>query len=100
MVYEIHWLRRASNELEAIFQFYNHLAGEKVAKNWVGLIIHAVKQLEVMPYLGRVDEEFVHIRQYRYLVVLRYKVYYFLENGKVFIASVWDCRQGNRTFDD
>ena len=98
MVHEIHWLRRASNELDAIYQFYCQLAGEQVAKRRVRKIIHCVDNLESMPYLGRKDEEFTHIREYRYLVVMTYKVYYFIEDDGIYIASIWDCRQGGRAF--
>ena len=94
MAYEIHWLRRASNELDAIYQFYCEFASEKVAKRRIAKIIHSVDLLENMPFLGREDEDFVHIRLYRYVVVLTYKVYYFVEDNGVFIASIWDCRQG------
>lgn len=51
-----------------------------------------------MPYLGRKDEDFTHIREYRYMVVLTYKVYYFVEDDGVYIASIWDCRQGGKAF--
>lgn len=98
MAFEVHWLRRASNELDAIYQFYCQLASEKVARRRIGKIIHSVDSLDTMPYLGRKDEDFTHIRQYRYLVVSTYKVYYFIEDNSVFIASIWDCRQGGRAF--
>ena len=61
MAYEIHWLRRASNELDAIYQFYSEFASEQVAKRRVGTIIHSVDLLQNMPYLGRKDEVFTHI---------------------------------------
>jgi plasmid stabilization system protein ParE len=98
MAFEIHWLRRASNELDAIHQFYNEFASEQVAKRRIGIIIHSVDLLQTMPYLGRMDEDFTHIRSYRYLIVLTYKVYYFVEDDGVYIASIWDCRQGGAAF--
>ena len=98
MTYEIHWLRRASNELDAIFQFYSEFASQQVAKRRIGKIIHAIDNLHSMPFLGVQDEEFTEIRAYRYLIVLTYKVYYFIENDNVFIASIWDCRQGGKAF--
>ena len=51
-----------------------------------------------MPNLGRKDENFQHIRTYRFLIVLTYKVYYFIEDNDIYIASIWDCRQGGSTF--
>ena len=98
MVYEIRWLKRASDELEAIFQFYTRLAGEEVARRRIWMIVHSVDHLETMPFLGKKDEEFTQIRNYRYLVVLAYKIYYFVEDDKVFVASIWDCRQGDSAF--
>ena len=98
MAFEIHWLRRASNELDAVFQFYSRFAGERVARRRIGMIVHCADLLETMPYLGKEDEEFTNIRRYRYLVVLTYKVYYFIEGDDVYIASIWDCRQGSGAF--
>jgi plasmid stabilization system protein ParE len=98
MAFEIHWLRRASNELDTIFHFYNQFASERVARNRVGKIIHCIDLLETFPFIGQEDEDFTHIREYRYLVVLTYKVYYFVEDNNVYIASIWDCRQGGSAF--
>ena len=61
MAYEIHWLRRASNELNAIYQFYCEFASEEVARRRIAKIIHSVDLLENMPFLGREDEDFTHI---------------------------------------
>lgn len=96
--YEIRWLRRASTEIETIYQFYRQFASEFVAKRRISIIIHSVDLLATMPYWGRKDEDFTHIREYRYLVVLSYKIYYFIENNCVYIASIWDCRQGGGAF--
>lgn len=98
MAYKIHWLSRASDELDSIFQFYRLFASEQVAKRRIEKIVHCVGHLETMPYLGREDEEFIHVRKYKYLVVLTYKIYYFIEDRDVFVASVWDCRQGGKAF--
>ena len=95
---EIHWLKRASDELDSIYQFYKQFASEEVAANRDDVIIRCVGLLETMPFLGLADEDFTHIRPYRYLVVLTYKVYYFVENNNIYIASIWDCRQGGKAF--
>ena len=95
--YKIHWLRRASIELETIYRFYGqpfHIL--LVVAN--GKIIHSVGLLGKMPCLGKKDKDFTHIREYRYLVVLSYKIYYFIETDNVYIASIWDCRQGRSVF--
>lgn len=96
MVFKIHWLRQASNDIDAIFQFYCQFASKQVAQRRIGKIIRCVEALEKMPYLGRIDEEFTSGLCYRYLVVLSYRVYYFVESDGVYIASVWDCRKAKR----
>ena len=48
--------------------------------------------------LNTVDENFQHTPSYRYLVVLDYRIYYFTEDQTVYIAAIWDCRQGGRVF--
>ena len=96
--YEIIWLKRSSTEIETIYSFYKHFASEVVAKRRIGIIIHSVDILKKMPYIGKKDEDFTHIREYRFVVVLAYKIYYFIENNKVYISSIWDCRQGNGAF--
>ena len=94
MAFELYWLKRASNKLDTIHQYYSEFASEQVAKRRIGKIIHSVDRLQTMPYY----EEFTRIRSYRYLVVLTYKVYYFVEDDGIYIASIWDCRQGGRAF--
>ena len=98
MACEIRWLRRASNELDAIFQFYSEFASRQVAQRRLGKILHSIGNLHEMPYIGMQDEEFTEIKAYRYLIVLTYKVYYFVEDNNVYIASIWDCRQGGKAF--
>ena len=62
--YEIHWLRRASTELDTIYRFYSQFASELVAKRRIGKIIHSADLLKTMPYLGRKDEDFIQIFVY------------------------------------
>ena len=51
-----------------------------------------------MPNIGPIDEEFPHTPNYHYLVVMDYRIYYFVEEQTVFIAAIWDCRQGGDVF--
>lgn len=60
MAFEIHWLRRATSDLNSIFQFYSQFAGEQVASRRIGKIVHCVDLLEAMSYLGKKDEEFAY----------------------------------------
>ena len=76
------------------------MAGEGVAKRRLAKILHATDSIEFMPNIGPIDEEFPHTPSYRYLVVLDYGIYYFVEEPNVYIAAIWDCRQGGKVFDE
>ena len=95
---EIRWLRRASNELTEIYNYYRFVAGSKVATKRLGIISQAVLRLKTMPNLGVLDEEFAHEPCYRHLTVLDYKIYYFVEDNIIYVASIWDCRHGHEAF--
>ena len=98
MDYEIRWLRRASTELTKIYHYYEQVAGKKVAIRRLGRISESVLKLKDMPYLGVLDQDFPHEPNYRHLTVLDYKIYYFVDETVVYIASIWDCRQGSEAF--
>lgn len=99
MTYKNHWLQRAVKDFDAIYVYYQQVAGEGVAKRRLSKILQATDAIAYMPQIGFVDEEFPHIPKYRYLVVLDYKIYYFVEESVVYIAAIWDCRQGSKAFD-
>ena len=52
-----------------------------------------------MPNIGHLDEDHPHTPSYRYLVVLDYRIYYFIEEQTIYIAAIWDCRQGSPVFE-
>ncbi len=52
-----------------------------------------------MPHIGHLDKDYPHTPSYRYLVVLDYRIYYFIEEQTVYIAAIWDCRQGSPVFE-
>ncbi|MBP3739903.1 MAG: type II toxin-antitoxin system RelE/ParE family toxin [Bacteroidales bacterium] len=99
MVYKVHWLRRASNELYSIYRYYSDHASPRIGTRRVGKILDAVELLYTMPQIGRPDGDFRNVREYRYIVTLSYRIYYFIENNDIFIASIWDCRQGGKAID-
>lgn len=100
MAYSIHWLRRAEVDVNAIYLFYCQMASENVAKRRVSKILDTVEVLGYMPNIGRLDETYNHTPTYRYLTVLDYRIYYFLEGDKAVIAAIWDTRQGGRAFEN
>lgn len=98
MAYKNHWLQRAAKDFDDIYQYYKKVAGEGVAKRRLAKILQATSSIEFMPNIGPLDNEFPHTPSYHYLVVMDYKIYYFVEEQAVFIAAIWDCRQGGKVF--
>ena len=98
MAYKNHWLQGAAKNFDDIFLYYKQVAGDNVAKRRVSRILQATEVLEFMPNIGRIDEEFPHTPSYRYLFVMDYRIYYFVEQQTVYIAAIWDCRQGGKVF--
>jgi plasmid stabilization system protein ParE len=94
MVVRLHW--RAERQLKAIFDYYNGVAGSRVARNIVLRIIKSIDALRYMPFMAPVEpllaDEPV---EYRSLVILRrYKAIYHVdeETGTVVVVDFWDCR--------
>ena len=98
MTYKNRWLQRAANNFDEIYSYYKLVAGENTAKRRLSQILQATDILEVMPNIGKIDEEFPHTPCYRYLIVLDYRIYYFVDGQTIYIAAIWDCRQGGKAF--
>ncbi|MBQ3945061.1 MAG: type II toxin-antitoxin system RelE/ParE family toxin [Alphaproteobacteria bacterium] len=99
MAYSIHWTRRAYSDLDNIYHFYCKLSTKRVATSRLNVLKRDIEQLKSMPNIGQLDEDYCHTPTYRFLVVLNYRVYYFIEDMDVFIAAIWDCRQGGTAFE-
>lgn len=70
------------------------MAGDSVAKRRITKILQATNNLRHLPNIGPLDEDFKHTPSYRYLLVSDYRIYYFIEGQTIYIAAIWDCRQG------
>ena len=100
MACNVHWLHKAEIDFDSIFLFYRQVAGEVVARKRLSKILDATETVGYMPNIGRLDEDYHHTPTYRYLTVLDYRVYYFVEDDVVYIAAIWDCRQGGMVFEE
>lgn len=98
MTCKIHWLQRAAKDFDDIYLYYKQVAGVSVAKRRMSKILQATTNLEAMPNIGPLDEDFKHTPSYRYLLVSDYRIYYFIEGQTIYIAAIWDCRQGGKVF--
>ena len=99
MAYSIQWTRRASSDIDHIYRFYLEKAGARIASSRLLKIKRDIAHLKSMPNIGPLDSDYPHTPTFRYLTVLSYKVYYFVEEQDVFIAAIWDCRQGGKDFE-
>jgi plasmid stabilization system protein ParE len=88
------WTDSAIEDIQQIYDYYNIIAGDKVANKITNSIIDKVVLLEKNPRIGQLEDLLKHKKEeIRYLVIGNYKLVYFIEKNQVIIASVFDCRQ-------
>jgi plasmid stabilization system protein ParE len=94
MAVTIVWTDEATEDLRNIYDYYNIVAGFRVAENMVIDIVESSFQLKTQPYGGQ-KEPLLKSREleYRYIVAGNYKLIYQIDKTNVYIASVFDCRQ-------
>lgn len=94
MVEKVEWSDLAKNQLKNIYDYYSTVAGKRIAKRLIKSLVTRADALYSNPYSGRKEELLLeHPQVYRYLVIGNYKIIYWIDNNKAFIASVFDCRQ-------
>lgn len=91
---EIIWSELASEELKAIYEYHNEVAGEVVARKIIDNIFTATRQLNNHPESGQIEETLSQLKQgHRYLVKSNYKIVYRKIKQGVLITDVFDTRQ-------
>jgi len=90
----VEWTPNATEDLAAIWKYYS-LKSVRAAAGIVGNIRVAVLSLADFPEMTPVDPLLTRFAAgYRSLVVRRtYKVVYKIENGRVYIMEIFDCRR-------
>ncbi len=90
----IEWSELSQKQLKEIFDYYSLKANPRIAKKIVRKIVNRVEVLLKNPLSGPKEELLNEMPEdFRYLVESNYKIIYWVENGIVTIASVFDCRQ-------
>lgn len=91
---KVTWTRAALSSLDEIYEYYLETS-ETVAENMVNKLYFSDKPLRTFPYAGSIEPLLKNRKMvYRSLVVERhFKLIYCVENGDVFIMSVWDTRR-------
>ncbi|WP_300813923.1 type II toxin-antitoxin system RelE/ParE family toxin [uncultured Bacteroides sp.] len=96
---EIIWTDEAQEELLAVIRYYWDCAGERVADKMFRTITDTVSRLSSFPLIGQRVAGYGDL--YRSVVAHpHYKVIYRVEDNKVIVISVWDCRQAPEALDN
>jgi len=88
-------LPRALHRMEEIYDYFFQFS-EIVAVNIYNEILDKIEMLEQFPFMGLVEQQFDDCgKVFRSFVVKNYKIVYYIEESenKIFVATVWDCRQ-------
>lgn len=94
MEVEIEWSELSTKQLNHIFEYYSLKASPRVAEKIVTKIINRVEILIKNPLSGPKEELLTNMPEdFRYLVESNFKIIYWIENDKITIASVFDCRR-------
>ena len=94
MATEVVWTEPALDELNGIYTYYSEYKSEATAVKLFNAIVDASDRLALFPEMGGIEELLKGRRKsYRSMIEGNYKIVYYIENNKVYIALVWDCRQ-------
>jgi plasmid stabilization system protein ParE len=91
---KLYYSLKATQSLNNIYEFLNQKS------NRAAVIVHneildEIDKLLLFPQMGSVESELQNkTLEYRSLVVSRtYKVIYRIEDQKIYIVNIWDCRR-------
>lgn len=103
-MFKVVWSDSAENELDKIFEYYNEMVGNKVAKKIIKEIISEPNKLTSNKFTTQVEDLLLNREnKYRYLICNNYKIIYCIDENKklIQISDVFDTKQNpieiNRT---
>ena len=96
---DVIWTSPAEKTLTETLHYVRLRTGDATARKVWLMIRQQVELLSSNPYMGKVDPDLSSAKhQYRFIVVnKRSKVYYFIEEDRLYIALVRDTRQDLQT---
>ena len=90
----IYWTQTALTNLEDIFDYYKLNSSLIVARKPVKEIVATTLLLQNRPKIGRKEDLLKYRKfEYRFIVVRKYKIIYWIEDNYIKIATVFDVRQ-------
>lgn len=97
MEVKIFWTNTSLIQLEKIFIFLKAIESTSYAQKVTQQIIDRTIYLKTNPYIGPKEPLLAkHKKEYHYLIEGYYKIIYRVDNNKVFVNAVFDCRQNPR----
>lgn len=87
---KIEWSGLARVRLREIFDYYHTIVGFTIANKIIGKIIKCSRLLIHHPQLG---SRLFPKGEFRYLVEGNYRIIYWINSGKIMIATIFDTRQ-------
>lgn len=91
------WSDTAIEELRSIYDYLCFHASKKVADKISNAIVDRTLLLEQTPRVGQKEEMLAHLnKEIRYLIEGNYKIVYWIDQDRISIATVFDCRQNPR----
>jgi plasmid stabilization system protein ParE len=91
---DVIWLPAAEEALDSIYRFYMEKSLQ-AARRIISDILNSTQRLIDYPEMAAIEQILKnHPIMFRSLVVRKtYKVVYYVEGNRIYIADVWDCRQ-------
>ena len=93
---EIVWSDSADRDMAQVYA-YLESQSYRAARHFLRRLFAALDALTEMPRMGKVSDIETD-RQYRELVIEHHKVFYYLEDDRIFIVPLWDTRQDPTKF--
>lgn len=94
MVSEIVWSKQAEEQFTEILLYFHFKDEDGYAFRLLEKITHTTGLLLTHPYLGFIDPWLISSsKRYRSLIEGHYKITYYIENDRIWIAAIFDTRQ-------
>lgn len=95
MAKRIIWTDRADKTFTKILEFYVELNGSKTYSRKLNKEVQVLLSvISKQPHIGTKTEK----ERFRILIRGNYKIFYEVDETKIFVHLIWDCRQNPEDF--
>ena len=97
VIMQVEITRSARTQLRKIHTYYKIKASEKIALQIIDKLLDAVEELVVLPSIGTIEPNLVHLKlSYKFIVCGNYKIIFRVTEDKLYVTDIFDCRQEPR----